>query len=85
MLVGPFALIQSTRRRRILPDEYQGRVNTFFELLKQVADAIAFGLTGVLLTIVGSRPLIILLFASLGMLVVLLVTNLKPTSSGDLT
>lgn len=39
-------------------------------------------LPGVLLTILGARPLIILLFASLGLLAVLLVTKLKPTASG---
>jgi len=82
LLRGPFALVQSTRRRQILPDEYQGRVNTFFELLKQGTDAIAFALTGVLLTILGARPLIILLFASLGLLAILLVTKLKPTAEG---
>lgn len=79
---NPFNLVQSTRRRQILPDEYQGRVNTLFELLKQGTDAIAFALTGILLATVGSRPLIILLFASLGLLAVLLVTTLKSTASG---
>ena len=65
MLSGPLHLTQGSYRRALLPDRLHGSVNSVFEFVELSADAVAFALSGVLLQVIGVRPTLLVLLASL--------------------